>query len=643
MIQTMASAGAPGPQGPSSKAKADRAPEGSGRSWRRPHLSLRTREALAITLLTFLVVTTTTVVHLSHLRQTILEDTLERAELIARHVYASGARALAEAPREPPFRALKANRELRLLLDATVGYSPHLLYALVADRTGRAMVHSDPRREGELAPERSNFREFLRADLLWPIQAFYRAEEIYEAVLPLDLDGQPFGAIRLGIATSLVKRELRDALTRSLTLGGVALLAALGVAIALSSVTLRPMRQLADDMNRLRHGEFDVGSSAGPKDEFGKLAFQLQLLGRQIHSDRTRMLAEKAGFQTAVDQIEDGLMFLDADRRVLFANRAVEAVLDKPLAELSGSTLDAVLPPDHPLRRMVEDAFERAASVRNAALTVPGHAAAAEFLASVFPVEGADRSCNGVIVLLRDTKSIAVSARTLQALIRYAAQLTALGQVTSGVTHEVKNPLNAMTIHLELLNEQLTDAPDEVRRSLDVIRGEIGRLDAVVQRFMSLIRPQELALKEFDLNGLLEEVASLLEIEWRPRGIAFSVALDRGLPLILGDEELLRRTLLNVVLNACQAMPGSGRVRVTSGREDGDFVQITVTDTGAGIPPEDLTKIFTMYYTTKPEGGGIGLALVRRIVEAHEGQIEVTSEVGHGTRVMLRLPLRPIP
>ena len=96
------------------------------------------------------------------------------------------------------------------------------------------------------------------------------------------------------------------------------------------------------------------------------------------------------------------------------------------------------------------------------------------------------------------------------------------------------------------------------------------------------------------------------------------------------------------MLNACQAMPGGGRVSVTSGREDGNFAQITVTDTGAGIPPEDLTKIFTMYYTTKPEGGGIGLALVRRIVEAHEGQIEVTSEVGHGTRVMLRLPLRPM-
>jgi signal transduction histidine kinase len=501
------------------------------------------------------------------------------------------------------------------------------------------VVHSDPRREGEIAPARASFQELLRTGAGWPIRAFSRAEGIYEAVLPLDLDGRPFGAVRLGIATSLVERELAHALGKSLGLGGLALVAALGVAIGLSSVTLRPIRQLAHDMDRLRRGEFDVGSRDGPRDEFGKLAFQLQLLGREIQSDRMRMLADKARFQTAVDQLEDGLMFFDTDRRVLFANRTVEVLLDRPVGELTGSTLDTSLSADHPLRRMVDDAFERAASIRNAALTVPGQAATEGVVVSVFPVEGPDQSPSGVIVVMRDTRSIAVSARTLQALIRYSSQLIALGQVTSGVTHEVKNPLNAMMIHVELLSERLAGAPDEVRRSLDVIRGEIVRLDAVVQRFMSLVRPQELVAKALDLNALLEEVSDLLGIEWRPRGVAFRLHLDRGLPPLVGDEEMLRRALLNLMLNACQAMPGGGQVTVRSERQAPDLARVTVDDTGRGIPAEDLPRIFTMYYTTKPDGSGIGLALVRRIVEAHQGEIEVASEVGSGTRVTIRLPI----
>jgi signal transduction histidine kinase len=639
MIRTMSSARIADPRIASLSAVAAQAPEGRGPGFR---LSLRMREALAITLLTSLVVATTTFVHLSHLRRTILQDTLERAEVIARHVYASGARAMAQAPREPPLQALRTNRELRFLLDATVGYSPHLLYALIADQTGRVVVHSDPKREGEIAPVRASFRELLRDDAGWPIRALSRTEEIYEAVLPLDLDGRPFGAVRLGIATSLVERELKSALGTSLGLGGLALVAALGVAIGLSSVTLRPIRRLAQDMDRLRRGEFDVGSREGPRDEFGKLAFQLQLLGREIQSDRMRLLADKARFQTAVDQLEDGLLFLDPDGRVLFANRTVEVLLAKPPGELSASTLDTRLPPDHPLRRVVDDALERAVSVRNATLTVPGHATAAELLVSVFPVEGPDRSPSGVIVLLRDTRSISVSARTLQALIRYSSQLLALGQVTSGMTHEVKNPLNAMMIHVELLSERLAGASDEVRRSLDVIRGEIGRLDAVVQRFMSLVRPQELVFKALDLNALLDEVSDLLAIEWRPKGVVFSLHLDRGLPPLLGDEELLRRAVLNLVLNACQAMPGGGHVTVRSELQSPDLARITVADTGAGIPAEDLSRIFTMYYTTKPDGSGIGLALVRRIVEAHQGEIEVASEVGRGTLVTIRLPLRPV-
>jgi signal transduction histidine kinase/HAMP domain-containing protein len=599
-------------------------------------LSLRLREVLAITLLTFLVVTTTTLVHLAHLDRIMLEDTLQRAELIAQQISAASTRALAAAPREDPLAVLRTDRDLRALLDASVGYSPHLLYALVTDQGRRVIVHSDPARSGDVLPERPSFQQLLEGDFVHRLHAIYRGPAIYEAVLKLDLDREPFATIRLGIATGLVRREVQATLALSATLGGLALLAALLVAIGLSDVTLRPIRQLADDMDRLRRGEFDVLSPAGPKDEFGKLAYQLHLLGRQIHTDRTRLLDERAHFQTTVDQLEDGMLFFDAERRLVFQNRAAEAVTGKPAAETRGTPLERVLGADHPLNRLVEQTFAGGARHATAVVPAPGHAAG--LFASVLPVARANEACDGVIVLLRDPRSVPVSARTLQSLIRYASQLTALGQMTAAVTHEVRNALNTMAIHLEVIAGKLPRAPGDVEESLDVIRAEIRRLDGVVKKFTAVVRPQRVVLKELDLNALLEDVAALVEAEWRPKGITFATELDRSLGPVRADEELLRSAFLNVLLNACQAMPAGGRVTVTSEQEEPDGVRVTVTDTGPGIPADDLDQVFALYYTTKPDGSGLGLPLVHRIVEAHGGSIEIHSEVARGTSVAIRLP-----
>jgi signal transduction histidine kinase len=267
-------------------------------------------------------------------------------------------------------------------------------------------------------------------------------------------------------------------------------------------------------------------------------------------------------------------------------------------------------------------------------MALPNDGSPKEFLVSVFFVMDAQETM-GAMVLLKDLESI----KTLQSLVSYSAKLTALGRLTSGVAHEVKNPLNAMTIHLELLKEKLDDSPDEVQQSLDVIGSEIRRLDRVVQRFLRFIRPEELSVKLIDMNALLTDVASLLEAEWKEGGIAFAFQFDPSLPLIPADEELLRQAFLNILLNACQAMPNGGKVKMSTEREDG-FVNVSIADTGVGIAPEDLDKIFRLYYTTKPGGSGIGLSMVYRIVQMHDGVIDVFSGADQGTTLTVRLPAR---
>jgi two-component system, NtrC family, sensor histidine kinase HydH len=232
-----------------------------------------------------------------------------------------------------------------------------------------------------------------------------------------------------------------------------------------------------------------------------------------------------------------------------------------------------------------------------------------------------------------------VSARTFQSLIQYSAQLAALGQVTAEVTHDVKNPLHAMMIHVAFLRERLQTPPEDVRRSLETLEAEIRRADLLLTRFHESTRPSEVSLKPLDVNALLQEVSTVLGADWESRGVRFELDLDRGLPPVLGDEEMLRRAIMNVALNACQAMPEGGLVRLVSEREDNGLARVTVSDTGVGVAAEDLDRIFSAYFTTKPGGSGIGLALVRRVVEMHNGAIEVVSTVGQGTSFILRVPL----
>jgi PAS domain S-box-containing protein len=596
---------------------------------------VRSKEAVAITLLTLLVVATTTAVHLSQLTRVVVQEASRQARLVAQQIYAQSSQALARAPGRNPREVLRRDRDLRSLLDASVGYSPHLLYALIADQTGKILLHTERPREGAPAIPRSRLDELLQMDPLSRFLALYGGGQTYETVLPVKLNDQPFGSIRLGVSTTLLKRELNGSLRQSLAVAGIALPLAWLAAMAMAQLILRPIRALAGELDRLRRGEFDVGVGVGGGDEFQELAAQLQGLGRQLHADRIATLSEKAHLQHVVNQLEDGVVFLNAERRVLFFNRAAESVVGRPLEQAVGMPLADLLDPGHPLWPLVEQAIAAGGGARSATLELPQDGRPKELLVSIFPMQDA-HEVMGTAILLKDLESV----KTVQSLVSYSAKLAALGRLTSGVAHEVKNPLNAMMIHLDLVKEKLDAPTPEVEQSLEVIGSEIRRLDRVVQGFLRFMRPQELVFKTVDLNALLQSLGALLDAEWQAQGIRLAFDLDAGLPPVGADEELLRQAFLNVLQNAGQAMPGGGTVTLRTARDGRDHARAEIADTGAGIAPEDLDKVFKLYYTTKPDGSGIGLSVVYRIVQLHDGSIDVQSELGRGTTVTVRLPLR---
>ncbi len=280
-------------------------------------------------------------------------------------------------------------------------------------------------------------------------------------------------------------------------------------------------------------------------------------------------------------------------------------------------------------------------------------------------VTGSGGALVGVLLVSRD---LAYLSR-MQSTLAYSRKLVALGRLTAGIAHEVKNPLNAMMIHLELLRTKirggaLTAAPEPeplataggslglgpapqaalpplAQGALDhvqIIENEIRRLDEVVQGFLKFTRPEDLRLQPVDLGALLADLVPVITPEATKHGVRIVLDCPPGLPPVHGDEAMLRQVFLNLAINGCQAMPQGGTLRLVCAAASGDRVQVRIEDSGTGINPEHLGKIFDLYFTTKDHGSGIGLSMVYRIVQLHDGEIEVQSTPGRGTTFRVLLP-----
>ncbi|HVG83225.1 MAG TPA: ATP-binding protein [Vicinamibacterales bacterium] len=218
-------------------------------------------------------------------------------------------------------------------------------------------------------------------------------------------------------------------------------------------------------------------------------------------------------------------------------------------------------------------------------------------------------------------------------------RVASLGRLTAGVAHEVKNPLNAMTIHLELLKQKLASPdPGAAARHAEVIGLEIRRLDDVVQGFLKFVRPEDVTLGPVKTGTLIANVLEAVVPEAERSGVSCENNCQEPHLAIEGDETLLRQAFLNLAQNAIQAMPRGGRLRIICGVGRDGRVEVRVQDTGDGIPPEHLARIFDLYFTTKKRGSGIGLSLVFRTVQLHNGDIDVESTVGTGTTFVIKLP-----
>jgi signal transduction histidine kinase/HAMP domain-containing protein len=653
-------------------------------------LSVKTKQVAGVVLIVGLAVVILSAIHLAWITRIHLRESLSRGEMVAQFVFERASNVV--TTREQAYSALQGDPGLRSLLLSSIAYSEHVTSAAIVDPRNVVIVHSSPTLEGQVLEPQPLLEDLIGQGFLDQFQAISsdRTFEVQQALV-MRREGtaggtgnsagggtEQFGSIRVGVSTTLIRKDLRQALWNSLYTAFISLIVATGIALLLAQWTLRPVHVLKSGLSRLGRGEFDVKLDLPPGDEFGELGSSFNLLSAELSAVRSQLAAgQVAPFESVVDRLEDAVAMFNPEGQVLFANAAMRSALPE---SMSGMLLQDALPATHPYRTIVDQALQsrRSQGPVSQAVPVPGAAGGIEQLLTAHAIEHADRRFLGVMLVARNLAYLG----QVQSTLRYSRKLASLNRLLAGVAHEVKNPLNAMTIHLELLKQKLSggmaafaagsrharaseavglgissstatvaggnddqangervmvEVP-HVMKHVGVISSEIKRLDEVVQGFLKFSRPEELSLEPVDLSTLVGEVAEVVEPQARDAGVQVVVECPPDLPRISADRPVLRQALLNLALNACQAMPNGGTIRFR-GRSAADRrVSLTVEDTGVGIPPEHLPRIFDLYFTTRESGSGIGLSMVYRAIQLHDGSIEVQSTPGHGTVFTLTLP-----
>ena len=403
------------------------------------------------------------------------------------------------------------------------------------------------------------------------------------------------------------------------------------LAAGLSNLALGPLERINRSLDSVTEGNAEPIPDEKPgRDEYGLVTSKIAHLGQQMRDAKEIFSALKDNVDQIMANLQDGLMLFTRDSRVVLVSASVERFLGRPRRELLGRTAREIFTPGSGLGGLILDGFQLQRAIAQAELESP-NGKRVQVSLDFIQERGTPI---GALLTLRDAESV----RQIGDEIEMSRRMSASGRLTRGVAHEVKNPINAIVLHLQLLQNKLQQVDPDTRRHMDVIGNEIHRLDRVVQILVDFTRPRDLRIEEIDLKRLLDDVLMLATPDAEQHGVTIVRDLAPGPLDVKVDVDFMKQAILNVVLNGVQAMPQGGTLTI-SARNEEDQVVTEIRDEGGGIPPELHEKIFELYFTTKPGGSGIGLAHTYQVMQWHYGSVDFVSADGHGTTFRLSLPL----
>jgi signal transduction histidine kinase len=601
-------------------------------------MGLRTKIAAIFVPLLVLAVLAVSATELNHATRVMVDSLGDSGSMLVNQTFEQ-IRAALEHGQGDPAASLRQDRSLIAFLASSSAFGKGVVYARVVTLNGDLVA--GPGGDAINAPSPRPFAELQQAAAQWSPLARIRpfwGDRVYEISSPVEINQQPFALIKVGLSTALIAAEVHRAVANVLFIAAAAILMSLLGALLSGALLLAPVAAITAEVERLAAGRDSGSLFIRGRDELSALARKFNELSQRVRSDRVQWEDERGRFINIFRSIDDAVLLLDAEGIVRFSNDDAQGRLGLPAGGLAqGKSLAALIGDRHPLVNMARTAKAAGTELRDVAIEEGHGKDKSRLLVSIFPL-GGDSARAGQLVIVRDLDPV----QRLESVVDSSERLARLGGLFSGVAHQIRNPLNAITLELELLSQDAR-AARPVEDRVHAVREEMSRIDLVIEALLRFMRPGQLKIERVAVNDLIREVAKgvndpLIEVR---------CDLDPAAALVKADRAVLMEALRNIVQNAIDAMPKGGALTMASALVDG-FVELAISDTGQGIAPEHLDNIFQLYFTTKEDGNGVGLPLALRAVDLHGGTLDVESKVNLGTSVRIRLPLddralRPAP
>ena len=592
-------------------------------------MGLRTKIAAIFVPLLVLAVLAVSATEANHAVGVMVESLGDSGNVLVNETFEQIRTALEHAQGDP-VALLRQDSSLAALLSSSRAFGKGVVYARVETLDGTLVAGTAGEPAGAAPPR--PFAELQQAARRWSPLARIRpllGEHVYEISSPVEINRQPFAIIKVGLSTALIASEVRREVANVLFIAAVVIVMSLLGALLAGALLLAPVAAITAEVERLAAGRDSGSLLIRGRDELSALARKFNDLSHRVRSDRVQWEDERGRFINIFRSIDDAVLLLDADGVVRFSNDEAQGRLGLPAGGLAqGKSLAALIGESHPLVRMARTARAAGTELRDVAIEEGHGKDKSRLLVSIFPL-GGDSARAGQLVIVRDLDPV----RQLERVVDNSERLARLGGLFSGVAHQIRNPLNAITLELELLSQDAR-ASKPVEDHVHAVREEMSRIDLVIEALMRFMRPGQLKSERVAANDLIRDVVKgvnepLIEVR---------CDLDPASAFLNADRAVLMEALVNIVRNAIDAMPEGGRLTLTSALVDG-FVELSITDTGQGIAPEHLEDIFQLYFTTKEDGNGVGLPLALRAVDLHGGTLNIESKLNEGTSVRIRLPL----
>jgi signal transduction histidine kinase len=620
------------------------------------HLRLKTKITLIMALLMLAVVGVNSALYVATLTRQVIRQADDRAVTFSQQVLSQANSALIEAAKsgEAPAssspedlrdyvqKSLNQNAAFTALIASEMAFSSQFYEVSITDSNGTVLVSSTASAPGKQSPPRPDLAQLVSSSFLRQLRAIYLELQhgpprVYEVSSAFELgprgNKDPFGKVRVAVDPVLLQKNITPALLPAALLALLSIGISVFLAALVSSLALAPLKSITAQLDRISKGEFDQ-KPLESGDEFGQVSTKISKIGMQLRGVREIFSTLRENLDQVLGGLDDGLLLFSLDGRAVMVSPAAERFLSMSSDHLLGRRAEDIFPPDHPVREAIKLHDGEFDPVESAEVVLAGPDSPARRVGVSVQVITEGETRMGALVRFTDLES----RERISTQLQVSERLAQLAHITKGVAHEVKNPLNSMRLWLENLKASLPEGESMPQKAVRVLDSEIDRLDTVVKRFLDFTRPPEMHQEETNLKALLESVLAVGKPQMDRASVKVEARFATDVPLVLVDPELLKQALMNLILNAVEAMPGGGRLTVSLERR-GEMAEIELEDTGRGIAPENTQRVFQLFFTTRPGGSGIGLASAFRTVQLLNGSIDFKSEVGRGTTFRIELPL----